>query len=211
MKKVKLFYFLLLLFIVFATPIILQFEKPLTVNFFRISVSNISAQYVISVLKVANSNISVKEANKTPLVSIVTIYSNISKNLYFVVTKNNSILYVKTHIFIIAHKSCIIRYNNVYNLSADGSLMLKANSNVRKLVVICNSSVCSVYYIIIRYINTLKEVEEIEEEVETVTVTKGYLMRLAVAGIPAFITAFFVALAVIVVKRDIIDVEEGFE
>ena len=208
MKKVKLFYFLLLLFIVFATPIILQFEKPLTVNFFRISVSNISAQYVISVLKVANSNISVKEANKTPLVSIVTIYSNISKNLYFVVTKNNSLLYVKTHIFVIAHKDCIIRYNNVYNLSADDTLVLKADSNVRKLVVICNSSV---YYIIIRYINTLKEVEEIEEEVETVTVTKGYLMRLAVAGIPAFITAFFVALAVIVVKRDIIDVEEGFE
>jgi len=131
------------------------------------------------------------------ILDFVIIYSNMSKLIYFLATKNNSILYARTHIF--AKK--ITNYTVILNGQKLDRELVLTNRSISK-IVIAIPQLAIHYIIVIKWVNSFREVEDIEKEnIGLITITNYDLYRYAIAGIPATFLALIIAYFVILVRK----------
>jgi len=184
-KRIKNFINYLLIFVIFTTVFV----------YFGFSV--VEDRHYTSVLghyTILDYQESVKTDNQKALIEYgVVVTANLSKTFWTVAMYNDSLIYAKTHVFVYINNTLeqVITDRNTHVFSI--------NLHSEKILVR------------IKWVNSFREIQEIEQEFNGVLVTQDFLWRLAIVGIPSFIIAFIVSLMIVYIKKHYYEIKEGFE
>jgi len=188
-KKIILLYFIVSISVISNITFTLQYTH--SYNNIRLS------EYSIRHSKNENNILLNQETSeeKVDIIKLgIVIIANLSKTFWTTVRYNNSFIYAKTHVFVYV--------NNILNKT------ITRNSNTNKIIIKLDNSIIIEKII---WINSYRDIEEIEKDFEGILVYPSDLVRIAITGIPAFLVALLIAILTLVIKREYVDVKEGFE
>jgi len=181
--------FIIIFMVVFTFTI--QHRSSVLVN--RYSSDNMGYYQILDNQVSYLENNQKEEVNLVELGVIIT--ANLSSSFWAIAIYNNSVLYAKTHVFVYVNDSL----EQVITDKSISVFSTKIPSQNIKIVIR------------IKWVSGFKDIEEIEQEFQGITVSQEYLIKVAITGIPAFILAFVIMVIVVWYRKRIFEIKEGFE
>lgn len=145
-----------------------------------------------------NSNIHILSETSiiTEFSKIATVYANITPDFYTIAVVNNTLLNHKGKVWIVAHKN--ITVNNLFTMQPDDTRLY---TNMPPFLEI--QYLNQTWIVKLRQINSVSEIEDLQEGNETGQLYDTLtIVRYSITGIPAFVFALGLMLALVAFRKD---------